>query len=125
MGLLILVDGKHGARRFICAGLDGSVCYKDFGVSLLTRCVSYAPPKSHFRGKCKPTRMNQFALIPQLKVLGVEAVAGPDDIGQEIRYLVECKEESDVEVTFEALLPRSEVRADLLAQFGHGALPTL
>ena len=122
--LLVLVDGKHGARRFICAGLCGSVKYVDFRMALLTGCTEHAPQKSHFCKKCRPEKMMQTALIPQEKVIGVEPVTAEDGFSQDLRYLVVCKDfGADATGTFEALLPRTEVKPELLKEFEQGSLP--
>ena len=120
--MLVLADGKHGARRFICAGLEGSVGYPDFGVELTTGCVERAPPGAFFCARCQPSKMKQSALIPQDKVVGAELVDAPDGATKEIRYVVACKD-PDTEDVFEALLPRGEVQAELLARYEVETLP--
>ena len=120
--LLLLVDGKQGARRFICAGLEGTVDFPDFGVSLLTGCLRHAHPKSFFCSCCRPAKMMQTALIPQTAVASMEEVRSSCDSQPEMRYLVDCHD-PDTKEMFQALLPRAEVRADLLQEYETSLLP--
>lgn len=117
----ILLDGKQGARRFICAGLEGHRTFADLGVSIYTGCMNHAGPNDVFCKRCRPSSLLQSALIPQEKVLQVETCPSEDGLSVETWYLVRCK--CPQNGIFEAPLPRKEVRADLLAEFEKGALP--
>ena len=107
--LLILVDGKHGARRLICANLDGVAVFKDFDVAMHTGCTNHAPPKGFYCRRCSPLLMKQEALITQNKVLAVSTVGDQNAGAMEVRYTVECVMPDEQEV-FEYDLPRSEVK---------------
>ena len=120
--LFVLIDGKQGARRFICAGMDGSRAFPELGVSLFTGCMKHAGPNDVFCRACRPQKLQQTALIPQEKVLEVQTFPAEDGLSVATRYLVECKCPKTLE-SFEALLPRKEVRADLLETFERGSLP--
>lgn len=120
--LLILTDGKQGARRFICAGLEGKVAFEDFNVSLATGCLRHAHPKDFFCRFCRPKKLTQVSLIPQTSVVGVETLDAAAGMQSEMRYLVDCYD-PDTGDTFQALLPRSEVRADLLQSYETSLLP--
>lgn len=117
----ILLDGKQGARRFICGGLSGHRTFADLAVSIYTGCMNHAGPNDVFCKACRPCKLQQSALIPQEKVLSVETSPSEDGLSVETWYLVRCK--CPQNGIFEAPLPRKEVRADLLAEFETGALP--
>ena len=118
MCVWILLDGKQGARRFICAGLEGHRTFADLGVSIYTGCMNHAGPNDVFCKRCRPSSLLQSALIPQEKVLQVETCPSEDGLSVETWYLVRCK--CPQNGIFEAPLPRKEVRADLLAEFEKG-----
>ena len=120
---VILLDGKQGAKRFVCAGLDGYQHFHDFNIKLHAGCSNNAPAGQHFCAKCRPAKMQQSHLIPQHSVLGIQESA--DAEGAKVQYLVQCQDPAAPDCTFDALLPRSEVRADLLHGFEKGLLPRL
>lgn len=120
--LLLLADGKQGARRFICAGLEGSVEFKDFNVALLTGCLRHSSTREYHCKRCRPAT-SQSALIPQTEVKGVEGGQAPNGVWSEVRYNVDCYD-PDTGETFQGSLPRHEVRAELLHKFEKSLLPT-
>ena len=63
----ILLDGKQGARRFICAGLEGHRTFADLGVSIYTGCMNHAGSNDVFCKRCRPSSLQQSALIAQEK----------------------------------------------------------
>ena len=119
--LLVLLDGKYGARRFLCCGLTGEREFKDFQVFLTTGCMTNAPTGHLYCKACRPTRLRQENLIPQDFVLGMADEVADGVSG--VRYMVRCHDPDDAAATFDAPLPRNEVRADLLESFETGLLP--
>ena len=120
--LLIVVDGKRGARRFVCAGLDGYEAVTGFDVQVHTGCLADAPAGQHFCKRCRPPRMRQSALIPQESVLGI-VQDGVEPLGRsDVQYMVRCFDEDAPDEKFDVALPRAEVRADLLETFEKACL---
>ena len=83
--------------------------------------MNHAGPNDVFCKRCRPSNLQQSALIPQEKVLQVQTCPSEDGLSVETWYLVRCK--CPQNGIFEAPLLRKEVRADLLAEFEKGALP--
>ncbi|CAE7764671.1 unnamed protein product [Symbiodinium sp. KB8] len=102
---LLVLDGKHGARRMICAGLQGTQQYASLGVTFDTGCTNFAPP-----GQLHCKRCRQQTDVAAL-------IEGPDMPADDTRYLVETKDPTDPTRTVELLLPRAEVQQSLLKDF--------
>lgn len=117
---LVIADGKWGAKRHICAGLEGEWRIQQLGVSMHTGCLRQAAPAQLHCPCCRPSRLQQSALIPQVKVLDVQI----EEDTRALRYRVVCKESADPAApSFDAWLPRREVRKDVLATFEASLLP--
>ena len=123
--VLLLVDGKHGARRFICCSLEGRTELLDLGVSVHTGCLRNAAAGHFYCRQCRPAKLAaaQSHLIPQTEVLGIVEAEG-EHANSGIRYLVRCVDPNDVTATFDVDLPRTEVSASLLVVFERGLLPS-
>ena len=122
--LLLLLDAKYGARRFVCFSLDGYTELAEFGVSVQTGCMRNAPAGHFYCRQCRPEKLakTQSHLIPQERVLGIVEAEGDASEGT-IRYMVRCRDPDDATATFDAPLPRQEVDAGLLDVFERDLLP--
>ena len=69
-----VLDGKYGARRMICAGLDGAQHFEDLGVVFDTGCINFAPPGRFHCGKCARHSDVTALIRGQLKVTGMECL---------------------------------------------------
>ncbi|CAK0800291.1 unnamed protein product, partial [Prorocentrum cordatum] len=115
--LVVLLDGKHGARRFICGGLEGYEPMEGLELELYTGCQRNAPTKQFFCKFCRPSKIEQAHLLPQKEILGVAPPGPAADGDSALRYVVSCYDPDLPERPFEVHLPRAEVEKDLLAKF--------
>ncbi|CAE7234455.1 unnamed protein product [Symbiodinium sp. CCMP2456] len=60
---LLVLDGKHGARRMICAGLQGTQQYASLGVTFDTGCTNFAPPGQLHCKRCRQQTDVQQSLL--------------------------------------------------------------
>ncbi|CAK0909816.1 unnamed protein product, partial [Prorocentrum cordatum] len=115
--LVVLLDGKHGARRLICGGLEGYGPMQGLELELCTGCQRNAPTKQFFCKWCRPSTIEQAHVIPQEKILGIAAPGSASSGDSALRYVVRCHDPDLPERPFEAHLPRAEVHKELLAEF--------
>ena len=88
--VVILLDGKYGARRFLCSNVDGYWKVEEFGVGVYTGCMANAGA-GHFHCRaCRPSTLKQMHLIPQSQVIGLTEVLNANTGETEVRYLVKC-----------------------------------
>ena len=116
-GLYKIGDGKQGASRWICAGMDGFWKVSDLGVCIPTGCMKHINGRQLFCKACRPGKDLPIALIPQVKVKEAIVEEDPTALLVWTMYLVECYDLDEPDQTFEAMLPRSEVEPSLLEAF--------
>jgi hypothetical protein len=116
-------DGKHGARRMICAGLDGKQSFPDLGVQFDTGCIRLAHAKHMHCSVCRKETDAVALIAGQQKVTGTETMESEDGTTAETKYFVEATDPTDSDKTVEFLLPRSEVQRSLLHEFERKLLP--
>ena len=74
---LVVLDGKYGARRMICASLQGTQQFDQLAVSFDTGCINFAPP-GHFHCKaCRKTGNVDALIRGQVQVTGMERIERP------------------------------------------------
>ena len=69
---LLVIDGKHGARRMICAGLHGTQHYASLGVTFDTGCTNFAPPGQLHCKSCRRQTDVPALIEGQIQVNGLE-----------------------------------------------------
>ena len=119
----VLMDGKHGARRFVCCGVEVYETVDEFGVDVYTGCQRNAPAGHYMCKSSRPSNDGEARhLIPQEKFLGLEM---PDGSGptSSLKYRVRCFDPDRPSERFDVGLPRTEVRPDLLKEFEESLLP--
>ena len=104
-------------------GTDGTVSFPDLGVEFASGCTNFAHAKHQHCSACRHLPEHDHLIADQLSVLGTEEREDADGQGLEIMYVVQCKDPSDASQVVELLLPRQEVRKDLLLTFERGLLP--
>ncbi|CAK0873892.1 unnamed protein product, partial [Prorocentrum cordatum] len=119
--LLVLLDEKYGARRFICGGLDGYESMGTLQMELYTGCLQNAPAGRFFCAQCQTRRVGQNNLTPQTQILGVAPAESRE--GSSLKYLVRCSDPGNPSESFDAFLPRAEVPPELLAAYEKSLLP--
>ena len=123
-GVYAIGDGKQGAGRWICTGMDGFWELPELGVSISTGCTKHINGGQLFCKACRPSSTKPVALIPQVKVIEAIVEDDPTSLALRTMYLVECYDPDENGETFEAMLPRSEVDPCLLEAFERCALPS-
>ena len=123
--LLVLLDGKYGARRFICGGLDGYASMGTLQMELYTGCLQNAPAGRFFCVQCQTARAGQRNLIPQTQILGVAPADAHSGEVSALKYLVRCSDPDNPSEPFDAFLPRAEVSQELLAAYEKSLLPAV
>ena len=121
--LLVLGDGKRGACRYICAGTEGSVKYEDLRAAVYSGCRQHVGGGALLCRACRPSTTPQEALIPQRRVLQTEVMEDEESGSLTTRYLVECENPWGGGEVFQCLLPRREVKKELLQTFEERSLP--
>ena len=104
-------------------GTDGTVAFPSLGVDFYSGCVKFAHAKQQHCADCRQLPESQHLIADQISVLGTEEKE--DDEGREVQilYVVQCKDPGGGQALVELLLPRQEVRKDLLMAFERGLLP--
>ena len=75
------------------------------------------------RRDCRPSATPQEALTPQRRVLQAEVIEDEESGSLATRYRGECVNPGGNDEVFECLLPRKEVKKELLQSFEAGTLP--
>lgn len=86
-------------------------------------CTNFAHAKHQHCSACRQLSEHDHLIADQLAILGTEEREDADGEGLEIMYVVQCKDPSDATQVVELLLPRQEVRKELLFSFERGLLP--
>ena len=88
--LLVLLDGKYGAHRFICSNVEGYWFDDDLQAGVHTGCMSNAGAGHFFCKKCRPAKLNQQHLIPQTEVIGITEKLDVATGRNQVFYVVKC-----------------------------------
>ena len=98
-------------------------CLSHLGVEFASGCTNFAHAKHQHCPACRHSPENAHLIADQLSILGTEEREDADGQGLEIMYVVQCKDPADASQVVELLLPRQEIRKDLLLSFERGLLP--
>ena len=110
--IVLILDGKMGACRRVCANMNGFWSMPDIGVVLNSGCTRQAAPGRLRCACCKPQAVE--APIPQKVVKGMRQTVFDDEVAME--YLVTCHD-PDGGPDCDIYLPRSEILPTLLQEW--------
>lgn len=114
---------KYLKQRVSCVqGTQGSVKFPDLGVDFPSGRTNYAHAKQQHCRECSGLRVSDCLIPDQIAVIGTEETEDLDGTAS-LFYVVKGKDPSDPHSTVDFLLPRTEVRKDLLLNFEIGLLP--
>ena len=111
------------AVRTVRSGTDGKVSFPDLAVEFPSGCTNFAHAKHQHCASCRGLPEHDHLIADQLAVLGTHEREDADGMGIDTVYTVSCKDPSDPAAVVDLLLPRPEVRKDLLLSFERGLLP--
>ena len=97
--------------------------FPDLAVEFAAGCTNFAHARHQHCSVCRRLSQSDHIIADQLAVLGTEEKEDEDGQGVEILYVVQCKDPSDATQVVDLLLPRPEVRKDLLLAWERGLLP--
>lgn len=109
--------------KWTLPGTSGTMSFPDLGVEFASGCTNFAHAKHQLCPACRHSPENAHLIADQLSILGTEEREDADGQGLEIMYVVQCKDPADASQVVELLLPRQEIRKDLLLSFERGLLP--
>lgn len=119
-GIILVTDGKRGARRRVCANMDQFLEWPELKVALQTGCIEYADSRNVHCKRCRrrdiPAAEVRSSVAAasvtqgQVRVLGTQVRMCPPDRVR-LCYVVECVDGKKV------LVERADVEQRLLLAF--------